>query len=251
MRELFLSTWYVWVLVAIIAIVRLFKPTIKGVIGEKTVTAVLSFLDSNKYKIINDVIVEKVNGGTSQIDHVVVSNYGIFVIETKNYKGKIYGDEHNQYWTQVLGRNKEKFYSPIKQNYGHIKALKHQLLTYPDIELISIIVFSPEAELKVKTDKEVIYTTKLLKTIRKYTNETISNKVKDEIYNSILSLNINSKEVKKEHISSIRNNKKERIKNVGNDICPKCGGALVNKKGRYGYFKGCSNHPKCDFTASI
>jgi len=54
----------------------------------------------------------------------VVSNYGIFVIETKNYKGWIIGNEFDDYWTQVIFKRKEKLYNPIKQNYGHIQALK-------------------------------------------------------------------------------------------------------------------------------
>lgn len=250
MIDLFLSTWYLWILLIILAAVSLFKPRIKGFIGEKTVAAFLSTLDSNKYKTINDVIVE-VEGKTSQIDHIVISNYGIFVIETKNYKGHIYGDDHNQYWTQTLGQNTKKFYSPIRQNYSHIQALKQHLLDYPGFRIISIIVFSPEADLRVKTTQNVIYTTKLLKTIRKYTDETIPHKIRDEVYNRIMSLNISSNEGKKEHISAIHQNKKEVMKNISNGICPRCGGVLARKKGKYGYFKGCSNYPKCDFTINI
>jgi DNA topoisomerase-1 len=29
--------------------------------------------------------------------------------------------------------------------------------------------------------------------------------------------------------------------------CPECGGELVRRKGRYGYFTGCANYPKCEY----
>jgi hypothetical protein len=69
-------------------ILRIYGPTIKGYFGEKSVSFFLSRLDPGKYKVINNIML-KIDGRTSQIDHVVVSNYGIFVIETKNYNGWI------------------------------------------------------------------------------------------------------------------------------------------------------------------
>lgn len=101
------TTWLLWVIIIIVLTYRILKPKIKGFMGEKTVSAILSMLDKEKYMLINDVMVEY-NGKTSQIDHVVISNYGVFVIETKNYKGWIYGDEYSQYWTQVIFKRKEK-----------------------------------------------------------------------------------------------------------------------------------------------
>lgn len=67
------------------------------------------------YIVINNL---KLNtkGTISQIDHLVVSNYGIFVIETKNYKGWILGNEDSQNWTQVIYKYKNKFYNPVLQN---------------------------------------------------------------------------------------------------------------------------------------
>jgi len=250
MLEFFLYTWYLWVLVILVFIYRLFKPTIKGFMGEKTVSTLLSMLDSKKYRIINDIILE-VNGKTSQIDHVVISNYGIFVIETKNYKGKIYGNDYDKYWTQVIYKRKEKLYNPIKQNHGHIQALKQHLADYKDIPYIPIIVFSTNADLKVTASIDVIYTAKLLKTIKKHQKQVITNEVKEDIYSKIISLNINDKKIRKGHVSSIQNEKAVIKEKIDNNICPKCGGALIIRKGKYGSFKGCSNYPKCKFTAKI
>lgn len=79
-----------------VLIITIYKAKIKGIFGEKGTSFFLSQLDKNKYLIINDVMVE-VEGKTSQIDHLVVSNYGVFIIETKNYQGWILGDDKSQY----------------------------------------------------------------------------------------------------------------------------------------------------------
>lgn len=78
----------------------------------------------------------KVGDKTTQIDHVVIPNYGIFVIETKNYKGWIIGNEFDDYWKQIIYKRKEKLHNPIKQNYGHIMVLKEHLSDFPDIKYI-------------------------------------------------------------------------------------------------------------------
>ena len=119
----------------------------KGKLGERSVSKRLKRLDNNKYKVINDVIL-KTSRGTSQIDHLVVSNYGIFVIETKNYQGWIVGSENADNWQQIIYNKKNFFRNPIKQNYGHIKAIEENLKVNNKIEYISIIVFMNRCDLK-------------------------------------------------------------------------------------------------------
>lgn len=70
----------------------------------------------------------------------------------------------------------------------------------------------------------------------------------EEIVKRIENDNINSKENKKEHVQNIRRNVRENKKKEEQGICPKCGGELVERKGKYGVFIGCSNYPKCHFT---
>ncbi|OEH84139.1 NERD nuclease [Desulfuribacillus stibiiarsenatis] len=246
--KMFTELWYLWALVIIVFFYSLFKPKIKGYLGEKAIAVILSRLDSEKYKIINDIMIE-VNGKTSQIDHVIVSNYGIFVIETKNYKGWILGEERSEYWTQVIYKRKERLYNPIRQNYGHIQALKGILEAYSNVVFIPIVVFSVNSNLKIKTTSEVVYSVNLLKTIKKYNQEIISNKEKDEIFSKIVALNIVDKDSKKKHISDIRQNIIEKNVQVSHDVCPRCNGQLLKRKGKNGEFKGCSNFPKCRFTA--
>lgn len=242
------TTWYIWALILTISIFKLFLPRIKGFFGERSVAYFLSRLNPEKYKVINNIMLQTGNR-TTQIDHVVVSNYGIFVIETKNYKGWILGNEFDDYWTQVIFKRKEKFFNPVKQNYGHIQALKDTLGEYGGVNYVSIVAFTTKADLKVNTNTEVVYTVNLLKTIRKYSNETISDSVKEQIYDRLLLLNIDSKENRKAHVQAIHNALAEKNKKVSYGKCPKCGGRLVLRNGKYGQFKGCSNYPKCRFIA--
>ena len=87
------------------------RPKVKGRIGETIVSVgALKRLDPKIYRVFNDVVLPRPDGkGTTQIDHVVVSPFGIFVIETKNYGGWIFGDEDSRYWTQTIYGKKSRF----------------------------------------------------------------------------------------------------------------------------------------------
>lgn len=238
------SFWYVWVLILLLSVYRVFRPQIKGYIGEKIIAFVLSRLDHNQYKVINDVMVET-ESGTSQIDHVIVSNYGIFVIETKNYTGWIFGDDNSRYWTQVIYKHKEKFYNPVRQNYGHVKALKEVLSDYQDLKYIPIVVFSINSDLKTKTDSHVVYSTRLLRTIRLYDEIVVDGPMKEDIFQRILGLNIKDKAARTKHVADIKAFTEPK------DTCPRCGRGLIIRNGKNGQFKGCSGFPKCRFTAKV
>lgn len=242
--------WYIWILLAVIFTYRLLKPRIKGFIGEKTVAAVLSLLPRSKYKVINNVVLNT-GDRISQIDHVVVSDFGVFVIETKNYKGWILGHESSQYWTQVIYKRKEKLYNPIRQNNGHIMALKHHLTAFPGIRYIPIVVFSNSATIKVKSTSAVINTSKLLRVIRQYAEEVLTEYEKNAIFEKINVVNISASYSRKQHIRSIKSRKQELHRKIQQNECPRCGGSLVIREGQFGKFKGCSNFPVCKFTVGI
>jgi hypothetical protein len=242
------SFWYLWVLVILFFVLSLFAPKIKGCFGEKSVAFFLSRLDETKYKTINNIML-KIGDKTTQIDHVVVSNYGIFVIETKNYKGWILGNEFDDYWKQVIYKRKEKLHNPIKQNYGHIQALKEVCKEFPDLNYISIVAFTTKADLKITAKTEVVYTINLVKTIKKYDVINIEDSIKEQIYSKLLTLNVDSKENRKSHVEGIHKNLLDKDNKVNANICPKCGGALVMRNGKYGQFRGCSNYPACRFIA--
>ena len=138
-----------------IIIVKLNRSKIKGRIGESFCSSILSFLPKDKYIVVDDVLL-KTSNGTSQIDHVVLSIYGIFVIETKNYSGWIYGGEYSDNWTKNVYGNKYSFYNPLKQNDGHIKAIKRYLKITNDNSVIGIVAFSNKASLKLLQEKMLL-----------------------------------------------------------------------------------------------
>ena len=242
-------SWYLWVFILIFMILKPFFPKIKGYFGEKSVSVFLSKLDPTKYKVINNIMLQ-VGNKTTQIDHVVVSNYGIFVIETKNYQGWIFGNDYDDYWTQSIYKSKKKFRNPIKQNFGHVQALKKVLVDFPMANYIPIVSFSYNSDLKVKSNAEVVYTLNLIKTIKKYSTETIEVLDKEMIYSKLISLNVDSKENRIEHVTAIHKTLENNQRQVANNICPKCGGNLVLRNGKYGFFQGCSNYPSCRFVVN-
>lgn len=222
------------------------RPKIQGWFGEKTVSAILAALPE-EYKSINDVLLRQKNGRTTQIDHIVASPYGLFVIETKNYKGFITGSENGEKWTK---NKKFSFLNPIRQNYGHIKALS-ELLDLPEDVFISIVVFSVEANVKVKTEKHLVYTVNLRKTIRSYQQRKFNDEQIEAFVQTIQNANVDSNETRKEHVESISQKLRERNHMIERKICPKCQNTLVERNGKYGKFLGCSQYPKCRFTAKL
>lgn len=248
---------YIWVIVAIIilaALFSVFKAKIKGKAGEATIGMFLKNLDKEKYNVVNDVLLDSEGGNTktTQVDHVVVSVYGIFSIETKNYKGMIYGYENAKEWTQNIYGNKYRFMNPIRQNYAHIKAIETLLKNngYNDIPLHSIIAFPGDSTLKVTAEKAyVVKWGSVNDTIRKLSDKQCLSKEDIEKISLLLSEKKSAHSEMTQHVSGIKEAKADTKQKVQSGICPKCGGELVLRSGKYGNFYGCSNYPKCKFTA--
>ena len=241
------------IIAALSAFVKKITPKIKGAAGEATVALVLKKLDPNNYIILNNVMLDTsgVDGAsirTSQIDHVIVSKYGVFSIETKNYKGWITGSENGNEWTQTIYKTKNKFKNPIRQNYGHVKALK--ALIKEDIPIYPIVAFPGDSTLKVSVEKsDVVYWGQLVSTIKKYsTDEVLSVEQMNQVADLIREHNIDSEENRKEHVREIKDESARRQEALATGICPRCGGKLVERSGKYGKFFGCSNYPGCKFT---
>lgn len=111
-----------------------------GQAGENAVFRALTRTNGRHKKIINDIVLKIGVDRTAQIDHILINRAGIFVIETKNYKGRIYGSSDRLYWCQYLGNRKYNFYNPMKQNRAHVKRLQEVLGDqYP---YYSIVVFA-------------------------------------------------------------------------------------------------------------
>lgn len=246
---------FVIILAIIFVLYRIYKhnaPKRKGSSGEAKVYRKLKRLRKYDYKILKNLLIRTLNG-TSQMDLLVISIYGIFVIETKHYDGWIHGGEKSEYWSQTIYNNKQFFRNPIKQNWSHIFALKEILSDYDHIPYYPIVVFSGKAELKnVYASVPVIYKYQLKNTIVKLSNNiNITPAQVDEIVETLTNLNIQDRKVKREHLHNIYHQMNERAIKQQSLKCPECGGDLILRNGKYGEFYGCTNYPKCIYTRNF
>ena len=222
--------------------------------GEYYAARQLRRLNDKEYFVINDLLFRKRNGFTSQIDHVVVSPYGVFVIETKNIYGYIHGKDQSKLWRSYWRDGRDMaFDNPVLQNEAHIMALEERLGVGRQIPYYSIIAFTPTADLQVRVTKaNVIYWTQLRKLIRAYKEPVMSIEEAQSLYNEIVLLNITDPEVRSSHAQSAQarkdNFERHNDEALDNGKCPRCGGNLVRRTGTYGAFYGCSNYPNCKYT---
>lgn len=226
-------------------------PTIKGKIGEKGVSAVLSFLSDNKYVVLNDMMFRD-GSHTTQIDHIVISIYGIFIIETKNYKGWIYGHAYSDYWTQNIWGNKYSLYNPILQNNNHIRFLlrKFSCLCEKKPWIYSIVVFLRASQLNISGDSEgVLWLRELYSYVRSFKQEIMTIDDCHYIASILKAENIIDKKDRKTHKYNVKASiNRHHTNNISYEICPFCGHKLVVRNGKYGEFYGCSNYPRCKYT---
>ena len=146
----------------------------KGDVGEQIVkVAVLSKLDAVQYRHFSNLIIPASNG-TTQIDNIVVSPFGVFVIEAKYFQGWIFGGAKQEKWTHTLSRfEKYAFANPIRQNYGHIKALA-RLLRQPESRFHSVIVFAHRnCQLKTELPANVCLQHNFIEYIQSFTKNLI------------------------------------------------------------------------------
>lgn len=223
---------------------------IKGWFGEKKISNRLKKLESDKYIVLNDLLLKTEDGNTSQIDHLVISAYGIFVIETKNYKGWIFGNEKSDNWTQAIYSKKNYFRNPVKQNWSHIYALKSILKCYNNVRYIPVVVFTGSAVLKnIVSNAPVIYGCEVRKWITEYPVENcVTLEEMKKIASVLQNENMKGKEIRKEHVRNIHKTVFEKQCKMEKLICPRCNGELKVRNGKTGKFYGCSNYPRCKFT---
>ena len=142
--------------------------------GEALVSRLLlSHFRAPDYHLMNHVTI-RMDDGTTQIDHVLVSRFGVFVIETKDFSGWIFGNATDQTWTQVHFRRKSKFQNPILQNYRHVCAVRGLLGFLPPEAVKSVVVFSGNAEFKTEVPQGVLAVDELAGFLRNHTEEVMS-----------------------------------------------------------------------------
>ncbi len=192
----------------------------KGAYGEYLIYKNLRYYEPKGAKFLFNVYLpsQSKNVDSTEIDVLMITTKAIYVFESKNYSGWIFGNDKQKMWTQCLpqgqGRKalKEKFYNPVWQNNTHIKAL-HSILSNEAIPIFSIITFSDRCTLKDISLSNSPYTSVIY---RKDTEKTYRNIEKNlptifdkntvnHIYNSLIPYTDISDEAKQQHISQINN----------------------------------------------
>ena len=225
------------------------RAPVKGALGETAVKAGAGLsLAASEYRKFHDVKLPTA-GGTTQIDHVFVSEFGVFVLEAKNMDGWIFGTEKEREWTQVFpGGKKYGFQNPFRQNHGHVKAIESAL---DDLGLAkglvkSVIVFMGGAEFKWDLPENVTVGFGAVRYIRSFRKKVLTREQVEEICAVIESGRLaQSWGTDRRHVRNVRNRASSTQRN-----CPRCVRKMVHRTARKGLnagsqFWGCEGFPKC------
>ncbi|MBG9654902.1 nuclease-related domain-containing protein [Cytobacillus firmus] len=194
----------------------------KGELGEYKINIQLEQLPKD-YKYLSDLLIQnpKAKTGYSQIDHVVITPYGIMVIETKNYQGTIYGGKDRKTW---LVNGKFKFMNPFIQNYGHIQALKNFINSNYHNSIISFVSFTKRCTFKVDielrkitSNELIVYDVELSEFINRKINvlklqnknPLISENMINKIYLTLSEANITDPKIRQDHTDGLQAAKSE------------------------------------------
>ena len=228
----------------------------EAVVGRK-----LEALEVAGAKVLRNCYFKWGNGVTTEIDCILIFRSGLYVIECKDYSGWIFGDDSNEQWLQTLrsGRRgrciKRRFYNPIRQNQNHINCIRQKLKGYSRVPIYNLVVFGDYCTFKKienHSSARVIKASSLYETILQLDRATtfrLSNPDIQKIYFLLSRAVCTDSEVRQQHIYTVEKIKenKEFEKNYRGPSCPRCGAALVLRRGKYGSFYGCSRYPECTY----
>lgn len=221
---------------------------LKGWFGEKkTAFKLWLWLDGKIYQRFHDLIISG-NNGTTQIDHLLISPFGLFIIETKNYKGWIFGSESQPKWTHSLYKNKYSFQNPIRQTFRQKKVLS-EFLGIDESTVHTIVYFVGDCKFKTRLPANVMKSG-LRRYIKRFTIRILSIEDVNRTTQLIKSYVSDHKVSNRSHVRSLRE------RHASNTICPNCGSNLIERKAKKGpnsglKFLGCASYPKCRFTKRI
>lgn len=225
-----------------------------GESGERAVSSYLADLECEDYQVFNDMLLRDGNY-TTQIDHIILSCYGVFVIETKNVHGKVYGSDNAEFWKQYLpdwgykryGTTQEhQLRNPLWQNAGHIKSLR-RLVFDNDIPIHGVVVFPYETDLYVTAEQPVLKMREVVPYIKQFKKVVLSPDKVGFYRRRLLEVISTTESDRMRHLDNVYRNKERRNATVASGKCPRCGGNLVLRSGKYGQFYGCSNYPRCNY----
>ena len=212
MEVLYIVSIVVFIIFLIIIIpfaIKRKREHLSGQYGERKTSELLSGLQSEDEEIINDYIASRnrKNSSSIQIDHIFISHKGIFVIETKDYRGRIYGSKEQNNWTQVLayGEVKNKLYNPIKQNETHCQYVGRLLdWKYP---IYNVVIFIKADIKRVSGASGFVFDPYSFRSWYKYmsTNPKMTSQAIQTIKQQILSEMNRMQITKEEHIRNVQN----------------------------------------------
>ncbi|HVK93692.1 MAG TPA: NERD domain-containing protein [Noviherbaspirillum sp.] len=243
-----------WFLLPLLLLAALVKSTwFKGMMGEAIVNLSARYLlNRDEYHLIKNVTLP-VEDGTTQIDHIIVSRFGIFVIETKNMKGWIFGDARQKTWTQKIYKHTTKFQNPLHQNYKHVKALEARL-ELDSACLHSLIVFVGDSTFKTKMPDNVTQEGGYIRYIKSKTQPLLDTQqvaaVMEQIQTGRRPASI------KTHVEHIKHVKAIVAGKSAQSRCPKCGSDLILRTVKSGakagsQFMGCTTFPSCRYVEKL
>jgi restriction system protein len=204
-------------------------------------------LSQKKYVRYHNLILPSRNG-TTEIDHLILSVYGVHIVETKNKKGWIFGSEFQPNWTQVIYDNSYSFQNPLRQAHRQKMVLSEFLNIDPQY-IFPIIYFCGDSVLKTPMPGNVI-TRRPGRYIKQAKTQVFSTQEVHRMIESIEQFLSESRITKREHIRSLN------TRHSSDSICPRCGSNLVERTVKSGNnkdtrFLGCSNFPKCRFSRDL
>ena len=241
----------IFYLIPLVVIARILKsPWFKGFIGELVVNFLLKLsLDKSQYHLLKNITLPTEDGST-QIDHILVSKFGIFVIETKNMKGWIFGSKNQKQWTQKIYKHTSRFQNPLHQNYKHTKTLA-SYLNVPETSIFSVIVFIGGCEFKTKMPENVIFSGNLIGYIKSNSETILTEEQVSTIISTIQSERFApTLKTHRTHVAHVHNIIEQK---ENSNTCPKCGSEMILRTVKNGpnagsQFWGCSQFPKCRTT---
>lgn len=228
------------------------SPWMKGMRGERRVDRALrAHLALRDYHVFGDLILPALNGVT-QIDHVVVSRHGVFVIETKNMKGWIFGSADQAQWTQVIYRSKTYFQNPIRQNFKHLKAVENALGISTN-KTHGVVVFVGSASAKTNMPSGVIWSLRdLVEYIKSKTTPLLSEEEVSAAAQILAGRGMKATAGgRRAHVRQLKARSHTRL--LGPAGCSRCGAEMVERTNRQTgeSFLACKRYPDCRSTRPL
>ncbi len=248
-----MELYLLWFLLLAVVLLWFFRPRwSKGELGEfKVNSGIQRLLDQEEYRLIEDLTLP-FGDITTQIDQVVISPYGIFVIETKSMSGWIFGSPDRAQWTQTFPRHKQKFQNPLRQNFRHVAAVQ-ELLMLGSHQVFNVVVFVGDCTLKTPMPAEVVHgVSALAKFIKSKRVPLLAEYDLQGLVDGLLEHRLQPGS--KTDLAHVQNVKRQASSDeVDAWACPRCGTTMIERSNKRSgeRFMGCRQYPQCKGTRPL